>query len=180
MIGVKSADLKAIATTDIDIEHEACEDIENALAFFFTGVRCEPIERSGIVLVYAEKDYDPLQIVRNLVRSNIRCYWAIPIYTTCKTSYEDITKCVLEFLLLSNIPKPIKLIFKCRKRGWSIDSCSKLLRYLGQIIEALDIAEIEFKKPEYVVRLEILGELTGISFYSIESEKEFRVARQAI
>ncbi|MEL9939604.1 MAG: THUMP domain-containing protein [Ignisphaera sp.] len=177
MIGVKSADLKAIATTDIDVEHEACEDIENALAFSFAGVRCEPIERGGVVLVYAEKDYDPLQIVKTLVRNNIRCYWVIPIHATCKTSYEDISKCVLELLLLSNVSKPIKLVFKCRKRGWSIDSCSKLSRYLGQLIEALGIAEIEFRKPEHVVRIEILGELTGISFYSIEFEKEFRVAR---
>ncbi|MDK6028056.1 hypothetical protein QPL79_01585 [Ignisphaera sp. 4213-co] len=177
MIDVKSTELKAIITTDIDLEHETCEDIENALAFSLSSVQCLPLERSGIALVYAEKHSDPLQIVKKLIRSSVRCHWVFPIYASCKSMYEEIKKCVMELLLLSNVSKPIKMVCRCRKRGWSIDSCSRLVKYIGSFLESLNIVVVDYKNPEYVLRLEIVNEITGLSFYHKTQEREFRMGR---
>jgi tRNA(Ser,Leu) C12 N-acetylase TAN1 len=177
MIGVKGSELKAVITTDIDLEHEACEDVENILFYVTSNASCMPLEREGLALVYADKDADPTSLAKILARNHIRGYWVYPVHKSCKASYEDIARCVLELLLLSNVSKPVRVLGKCRKRRSSIDSCTRLLRYIMAPIESLNIAIVDFEKPEYILRIEIVHDIAAISLYQASEEKLFKVQR---
>jgi tRNA(Ser,Leu) C12 N-acetylase TAN1 len=177
MISVKSSELKLIATTSIDLEHEACEDIENVLVFIVSSVRCIPLERGGVVLVYTDDGYDPLKLIKTLVQSDVRCFWIYPVYKACRASYEDVLKCSLELLLQSSVSKPIRLLGKCRKRGVYIDSCSNLLKYVMPFLESLNIVSVDFKRPEYILRIEVVGSIAALSLYPASIENTFRVKR---
>lgn len=177
MIVVKSTELKLVATTGIDLEHEACEDIENALAFTVSNVCCIPLERSGVVLVYADRNADSLKLAKTITQIGVRCFWVYPVHKACRASYEDVLKCSLELLLLSSISKPIRLLGKCRKRGVHIDSCSKLLKYTMPHLESLGIILVDFKNPEHILRIEIVNAMAALSLYPASSEGTFKVKR---
>jgi len=177
VIDVKRAELKLIATTDIDLEYEACEDIENALAFVASNIYCVPLERRGLVLVYANRDLDSLRLAKTLTQSNVRCFWIYPVHKTCKASYEDISKCTFELISLANTSKPIKLLGKCRKRGMHIDSCTKLLKHVMPQLESLNLIVVDFRNPEYILRIEIVNEIAALSLYPAIYENIFKVKR---
>jgi tRNA(Ser,Leu) C12 N-acetylase TAN1 len=177
MIGVKGSELKAVITTDIDLEHEACEDVENILFYVTPNASCMPLEREGLALVYADKGVDSTSLAKILAKNHIRGYWVYPVHKSCKASYEDIARCVFELLLLSNMSKPVRVLGKCRKRRLSIDSCTRLLRYIMAPIESLNIATVDFERPEYILRIEIVHDIAAISLYQASEERLFKVQR---
>lgn len=177
MINVKSAEPKVFITCDINKERDLCDDVLNILFSYGIEASCEYFYGRGFSVVYLEKDVDSERIVKYIVSRYVRGYWVIPIDMVCRSSYEDISRRAINAILLKGYRLPLVLIGVCRKRGNYIDSCSNLLRYVGEMIEGLGIAVVDFKNYTYILRLEIVYDKTFISVYGKENERIFKVAR---
>lgn len=178
MINVKGSEhLKVIVTTDIGLERFACIDIENIFMFSSINIFCISLENHGISVVLSPDPVDPFHIAKVIVSRHVRGYWAIPIQRVCKALYEDIVKASTELIFLLNVHRPVKIIGVCRKRGWYIDSCSSLLKYIGNFIESIDIAEVDFHNYEYILRIEIIQNIAGLTIYRKEDEKLFKIKK---
>ncbi len=178
MIDVKSSEhIIGIVTGKIGLENDICQDIMNVLIFIDRGFSCRPLLGRGISIIYSDKKLsDTLTIVRTLVQHNIKGFWIIPIDIVCRASYEDIAHCSLELILTKRINRyPIRILGKCRKRGNYIDSCSSLLKYVGSYIEMIGIVEVDFQKYEYILRIEVIDNIAGISIYRRDIESLFRI-----
>ncbi len=170
---------KLFATTRIGREVAAAEEIENAFLGLGIEVLTEAYERRGIVIVKAPKEADPLELVGILrSRAPSRVYWCLPINMVVETSYENIARGCTELVLLSKFAKPFRLICICRKRGNYIDSCSRLTRVVGDQLEKLGLAEVDFRAYEYVLRIEILDRYSYLSLYKRSEEPLFRFKTQ--
>ncbi len=178
VIGIRSTEnLKLIITTDVGLEKLLCSDVENAFLLHYINISCIPLENSGISVVLSSDPVDPFHLARVVTSRYVRGYWAIPIQRVCKASYEEIAKASIELLLLTTASKPIKTVGICRKRGWYIDSCSSLLRYIGNIIESLNIAEVDFHNYEYIFRIEVIQDIAGLTLYRRADAELFRIKR---
>lgn len=179
MIDVKTAEPRIFITCDIYKERYVCEDVLNILFSHGIDALCEGFNGRGFSVVYLEKSMsiDVLSVARFLVLRNIRGYWVIPIDASCRASYEEIARCVVDVILLKGYSLPLQLIGVCRKRGNFIDSCSSLLRYVGERIEGLGIAVVDFRNYSYILRLEIAYDTAFISLYRRGEEHLFRVVR---
>lgn len=179
MIGVKSAEmLRLIVTTDVGFEKFICMDIENILLMSsIEGASCLPLENHGISAILSTDPVDPFYLARIIASRYIRGYWAIPIQRVCRASYEDIVRASIELLFFSVDQRPVKIVGLCKKRGWYIDSCSSLLKYVGNAIESLGIAEVDFHSYEYTLRIEVIYEVAGLTIYRRGDEKLFKIKR---
>lgn len=178
MIDVKSSEhIIGIVTGKIGLESDICQDVMNVLIFIDRGFSCRPLFGRGISIIYSDKKFsDSLTIVKTLLQHSIKGFWIIPIDVVCRASYEDIAHCSLELILTKRIDRyPPKILGKCRKRGNYIDSCSSLLRYVGNYIEMIGIGEVDFKRYEYILRIEIIDNIAGISIYRRDLESLFRI-----
>uniref|UniRef100_A0A7C2VHP5 Uncharacterized protein n=1 Tax=Ignisphaera aggregans TaxID=334771 RepID=A0A7C2VHP5_9CREN len=175
MIGVENAEPRIFITCGIHKERYVCEDVLNILYSYGIDAVCKDFSGKGFSVVYIDRSgVDVLRVVRYLVSRNVRGYWVIPIDSVCRTSYEDIARCAVN-LVLSRASLPLRLVGVCRKRGNLIDSCSNLLRYVGDSLERLGIAVVDFKNYSYVLRIEIVYDTTFISLYEKSAESSFRV-----
>lgn len=178
MIGVKGAEnLKLIITTDVGLEKLVCIDVENIFLLSSIAISCMPLENSGISAILSTESVDPFYLAKVISSRYVRGYWAIPIQRVCRASYEEITKASIELLLLSTVNRPSRIIGICRKRGWYVDSCSSLLRYVGNMIESLGIAEVDFHSYEYVLRIEIVQNIAGLTLYRRGYEDLFKIRK---
>ncbi|MEM4848625.1 MAG: hypothetical protein QXM55_03225 [Ignisphaera sp.] len=177
MIDVKSTEPRVFITCSIYKERYVCEDVMNILFSYGVEANCRWFDGKGFVVVDLGKDVDILWVVKLLVSRHVRGYWVIPIDIVCRTSYEDIVRCAINTLMLKGYRLPLSVVGVCRKRGNIIDSCSNLLRYLGERIENLGIAVVDFKGYTHVLRIEIVYDVTYISLYERKNEQMFRVRR---
>ncbi len=180
MIDVKSSEhVIGIVTGKVGLENDICQDVMNILIFIGRDFGCRPLFGKGLSIIYSGRRFsDSLIIVKALVQHNIRGFWIIPIDIVCKASYEDIAHRSLELILTKKIDRyPPKIIGKCRKRGNYIDSCSSLLKYVGNYIEMTGIADIDFREYEYILRIEIINDVAGLSLYRRDVEPLFRIRK---
>ncbi|MEM1541052.1 MAG: THUMP domain-containing protein [Ignisphaera sp.] len=177
MIDVKVTEPMIMITCGIGNEESVCSEVLDILFSYGIEARCSWFSGRGFVVVYMERQLNVYTVVRYIVSRNVRGYWVIPIDFVCSTSYEHIARSVVDAILLKGYRLPIKAIGRCRKRGNIIDSCSSLLRYIGNIIENLGIAVIDFRNYEYIIRIEVVYENTFISIYSRSDENLFRIKR---
>jgi len=175
MIGVKGSEPRLFITTVFGREAVAALEVESTLLDMCPDVVAEYSKRKGIVVVFSkvcDNPYAMLLRLRSRGASAIR--WAIPLRGYIRAQYEDIKKACHEIVLLYPYPKPIKMVGVCRKRGWYIDSCSRLLRYVGEHLENLGIAEIDFRNYEHVLRIEIVEDTAFLAIYRRHEEKLLR------
>lgn len=177
MIDVKSAEPKIFITCDIYREKDLCEDVLNIVFSYSIKAKCIWFYGKGFSVVFLEDVVDVYKVIKYLVSRYIRGYWVLPIDRVCVSSYEDIVRCTIDVILLKYSSLPLSVIGLCRKRGGYIDSCSNLLRYVGEAIENLGIAIIDFKHYEYVLRIEVVYDKTFLSIYRKCDEPMFRIAR---
>lgn len=154
-----------------------CSDVENVFLLQSINIYCIPFENVGISAVIAADSIDPIHLARVATSRYIRGYWAIPIQRVCRASYEDIARTSIDLLLLSTVSRPVKAIGMCRKRGRYIDSCTSLLRYIGNIVESLDLVDVDFRNYEYILRIEVVQDIAGLALYRREDEELFRIRR---
>jgi tRNA(Ser,Leu) C12 N-acetylase TAN1 len=178
MMFVKSAEPRVFITCDVGKEEVVCDDVKNILFTIGVDVECRSFGGKGFAVVYLGGDIDVFKVVRTLVSRFVRGYWVIPIDKVCRSSYEEVAKCATEVVLLKDSGLPLHLVGVCRKRGFAIDSCSNLLRYVGEKLESLGIAVVDFKDYDYVLRIEVVYEDTFLSLYRKEQETLFRVQRR--
>lgn len=179
MIDVKTAEPRIFITCDIYKERYVCEDVLNILFSYGVDALCRGFDGRGFSVVYLRKSapIDVLRIARLLVLRNIRGYWVIPIDASCRASYEEVARCTIDVVLLKGYSLPLRLVGVCRKRGSFIDSCSNLLRYVGERVEDLGIAVVDFRDYSYILRLEVVYDTAFISLYRRGEEHLFKVAR---
>jgi len=126
-----------IVTCGVGKEKFVCDDVKNILFSVGVDVECRSFDGRGFVVIYFGDDVDVIKVVRILVSRYVRGYWVIPIDMVCRSSYEEVSKCAIEIILLKGLDLPLRLVGVCRKRGFAIDSCSNLLRYVGEKIRVL-------------------------------------------
>lgn len=177
MIDVKSTEPRVFITCDIYSERYVCEDVMNILFSYGVEANCRWFDGKGFVVVDLSEDVDVFRVVKLLVSRHVRGYWVIPVDIVCRSSYEDISRCATNVIMLKGVNLPLSVVGVCRKRGNFIDSCSKLLRYVGEKIEDLGIAVVDFKGYTHVLRIEIVYDVTYISLHERENEQTFRVRR---
>ncbi|MCC6015802.1 MAG: hypothetical protein LM582_02015 [Desulfurococcaceae archaeon] len=178
MMYVKSTEPRVFITCGVGKEKFVCDDVKNILFSVGVDVECRSFDGRGFVVIYFGDDVDVIKVVRILVSRYVRGYWVIPIDMVCRSSYEEVSKCAIEIILLKGLDLPLRLVGVCRKRGFAIDSCSNLLRYVGEKLESLGIAVVDFKDYDYVLRIEVVYEDTFLSLYRKEQETLFRVQRR--
>lgn len=169
--------MKLIITTDVGLEKLLCIDVENVLLLYSANISCTPLESSGVSVVLSAESVDPFHLVRIVTSRHVRGYWAIPIQRVCRASYEDVAKASIELMLLSTVKRPVKAVGMCRKRGRYIDSCTSLLRYVGGALESLGLMNVDFHDYEYILRVEVVYEVAGLTLYRKEDEVQFRIRK---
>ncbi len=175
MIDVKGSEPRLFITTVFGREAVAALEVESALLDMCPDIVAEYSRRKGIVVAFSKICSDPYAMLLRLrSRGASAVRWAIPLKSHARARYEDIRKVCYEIVLLYPYSKPIKVVGVCRKRGWYIDSCSRLLRYVGEHLESLGIAEVDFKGYEHVLRIEIVEDIALLSIYRKHEEKLFR------
>lgn len=177
MINVKSTEPCIFITCDIRSEEALCREVLDVLFSYGIDAKCLWFYGVGVVIIYLKNCHDTYTIVKHIISRNVRGYWVIPIDFVCSTRYEHIMRCAINSILLKELKLPIRIIGRCRKRGNFIDSCSSLLKYVGNVIESLGIAIVDFHNYDYVMRIEIVYENTFISVYRKIDENLFRVRR---
>lgn len=170
----KAEHLRVILTTRVRREDLACTDVENVL-FLYGGVTCKPITGVGIALVFTSYRASPHELAKLLASRNVRAHWAIPVDLACRASYEDVYRGALNLLLAAELRRPLKLVGRCRRRGTTLDSCSRLLKFVGERLEALGLVEVLYSGYDYVLRIELLERLAALSLYHRDEEEAFRV-----
>jgi len=168
VIVVKDSELvpRLLVTTGIGRERRVCEDITNALFFRNEPVEVRPLERRGLVIVYSCRSCDPWALVHALRGAGIAgAFWAIPIQRSVPARYEYVARGCLDLVLLELEKHPVRIVAVCRKRGNYIDSCSRLCRYVGEYLERLGIIEVDFRRYEYILRIEIVDSDAHLSIY---------------
>ncbi len=175
---VKGSEPLLLITTSVGKENVLAEELENALFLEVPELRVKPLHRRGLVLVYGRKQGLEVARILDILRSKrvSRALWAIPIDLRCRAAYEDIKKSAVELIMFKLSGLPVLILCKCRKRGINIDSCSRLCRYLGEHLEALGIAVVDFRKYDYVLRIEIIDEDALLTIYERGKEKAFRIS----
>ncbi|MEM4513851.1 MAG: THUMP domain-containing protein [Ignisphaera sp.] len=177
MIDVENAEPRVFITCDIYREKYVCEDVMNILFSYGVEANCRWFHGKGFVVVDLGREVDVFRVIKFLVSRHVRGYWVIPIDIVCRSRYEDVTKCITNVIMLKGVNLPLSVVGVCRKRGNFIDSCSRLLRYVGEKIEDLGIAVVDFKGYTHVLRVEIVYETTYISLYERKDEQMFKVHR---
>jgi len=177
--GVKDSELapRLLITTFIGRERRVGEDVMNALFFKLKRIEVVPLVRRGIVIVFSEPDCDPWHMLNALRSLHIAgAFWAIPVERYAVARYEYIARECMELVLTKPQHLPVTFIALCRKRGNYIDSCSRLCRFVGQRIESLGVAEVDFRSYEYVLRIEIVDDRAYISMYRRSDEPMLRIS----
>ncbi len=175
MIDVKGSEPRLFITTVFGREDVAALEVESALLDMCPDIVAEYSKRKGVVVVFSKICSDPYAMLLRLrSRGASAIRWAIPLRSYVRARYEDIRKACCETVLLYPYPKPIKVVGVCRKRGWYIDSCSHLLRYVGEHLESLGVAEVDFRNYEHVLRIEIVEDIAFISVYRRHDERLLR------
>ena len=115
----------------------------------------------GVVLIYTKLDpFKALSIIRKNPTSVV--FKVVPLERCVKTSLNNIVNTGLE-LAKKRIKKNNTFIVDCIRRGRYVESSVVVERTLGaRIIKELG-AKVSFKNPEYIVRVEVLGEIACIS-----------------
>ncbi len=169
MILVKGSELHTqstlFITTTFDKEELVAEDLMNLLIPYDQNIIVTPYRRRGIVVVTSQAPELDLRRLYSLVLNFRPRHIAsvVPILRIARALYEEIKKSLYEIILLTPIKKPFKFVILCRKRGFSIDSCSKVKRFVGSFLEDLGLVDVDFKNYEYFVRIEILDDRAYIS-----------------
>ncbi|NPA96095.1 MAG: hypothetical protein GXO32_00655 [Crenarchaeota archaeon] len=173
---VKGSEPIAIATTRVGREKALAKELENALLLEVEELKVVPMERMGLVIVFGRcaSGIEVHKIAR--ARGVAQAFWIIPVDVCTVARYEDVRRASLELVLVKARGLPIKLLCKCRKRGMNIDSCSRLCRFVGELLESLGVVEIDFKGFEYVLRIEIVKECAYLSLYRRNEEQTFRLS----
>ena len=165
MIVVKGTEPRLLLTTRIGKERATSEEVVSALFDIDPEVYVEPLDNRGLLVVYSQIK-DPFALIDALITKRVsRVFNAIPVDTSCTARYEDICRSCIELVLLRGFRLPIRFIALCRKRGWEVDSCSRLVRYVGETIEKLGIGEVEFKHYDYILRIEVVDNKAFLSLY---------------
>ncbi|HIP56576.1 MAG TPA: hypothetical protein EYH02_00680 [Ignisphaera aggregans] len=175
MIEVKGSEPRLLITTVFGREAMAALEVESALLDMCRDVVVEYRRRKGLVIVFSSVCRDPYSMVLRLrARGCSAIRWAIPLQSYVRSRYEDIRRACRDIVMFYPERKPIILVGICRKRGWYIDSCTRLLKFVGEDLESLGIAEVDFKRYSYVLRIEIVDDVAFLSLYRRSDEHLFR------
>lgn len=152
---------KLLVTTGKGKEKQAIEEIVNILFEYDNGAYGEKTVFDGVVLIYTSLEpKDAIEIIRKKPTSVI--FKVIPIEMCVKTSLEEIVDKALE-LAKEYISKGDTFMVDCIRRGRLIQSSVIVEKTLGkEIVEKIG-GIVSFRNPKYIIRIEIIGELTGIS-----------------
>ena len=174
---VKGSEPIAIATTRVGKEGALAKELENALFLSVRNLVVLPLERRGIVIVFGERESVDVASIPRLVKSRgvTRASWIIPVDCCTIARYECVRKASMHLVLTKLRNLPVKMVCRCRKRGLEIDSCSKLCRFVGSLLEDLGLVEVDFRRFDYVLRIEIVDAYAYLSLYQREAEREFRI-----
>jgi len=155
---------RLLITTVYGKERRVIEEIENVVLRELSVLpRCEVVY-GGLILVYG--GFDPRQALQTLSKYRLSFVGSVvPVDVAVRASYECISRAVRELIFLQPVRRPIKILGVCRKRGRSIDSCSRLLKYIGEHLESLGIVEVDFDSYEYVIRIEVVDELALVTLH---------------
>lgn len=171
------AEPRVFITCDIHAEKSLCEEVMNILFGYGIEAYCRWFPGRGFVVVHIGGEIDAHKVVKYLVSRHIRGYWVVPVDSVCRASYEDVARSVLNVVLLKASSLPIRIVGVCRKRGNAVDSCSNLLKYVGEYVERLGVAIVDFRGYTHIVRIEIVYDIALVSLYRSDEEEGFRVFR---
>jgi len=152
---------KLLVTTSKGKENQAIEEILNILFEYDNSVQGLKTEYDGVILVYTSLNpKEAVKIIRNKPTSVI--FKVIPLETCVETSLENIVSAGLK-LAVKYISKGDSFIVDCVRRGRYVPSSVSVEKALGkEIVQKLG-GIVSFKKPKYIVKVEIIGKISGIS-----------------
>lgn len=152
---------KLLITTSKGKEKQAIEEVVNILFEHDSEAYGAKTEFDGVVLVYTSLEpKQALNIIKKKPTSVI--FKVVPIEACVKTSLENIVRKALE-IARNRIFKGDTFVVDCIRRGRLVQSSVIVERTLGKaIVEELG-GIVSFKNPKYIVRVEVVGEITGIS-----------------
>ena len=152
---------KLLITTGKGKERQAIEEVVNILFEYDSEAYGVKTVFDGVVLVYTSLDPKfALNVVKKKPTSVI--FKVVPLEACVKTSLESIVHKGLE-LARKYISEGDTFIVDCIRRGRLVQSSVVVERALGKIIAEKLGGIVSFKNPKYIVRVEIVGEITGIS-----------------
>ncbi len=152
---------KLLVTTGKGKENQAIEEIINILFEYDSGAYGEKTVFDGVVLVYTSLNPKfALNVIKKKPTSVV--FKVVPLEVCVETNLRNIVHEGLE-LARKYISKGDTFIVDCVRRGRFVESSVIVERTLGKAIAEELGGIVSFKNPKYIVRVEVIGKITGIS-----------------
>jgi len=153
--------LKLVITTPAGKEDQAINEVIDILLPLDENIRVEKTKYPGVIVVYSSlNSHDLARVLYNSPTSTI--IRIVPCDVCVETSIESIIKAVLnltEGVFNSNT----KFMVDCIRRGRRVKSSLDVEKYVGWEIVKRYGSKVSFSKPEYIVKVEIIDEITCIA-----------------
>lgn len=153
--------LKLVITTPAGKEDQAINEVIDILLSLDENVKVEKTKYPGVIVVYSS--LNPHDLARILYTSPTSTIIRIVPCDICvKTSIKSIVKAVLnltEKVFNSNI----KFMVDCIRRGRKVESSLDVEKYVGWEIVRKYGSKVSFSKPDYIVKIEVIDEITCIA-----------------
>lgn len=152
---------KLLITSPHGKEERAIEEVFNILFPLDISVECEKTRYPGVVLVYTNLDSREATIkIKNYPTSYI--FRVVPVDCCTYTSIEEILKAV-QNLSLEKLGSNKRFYVDCIRRGRRIPSSTYVEKVVGEYIVKNLNWKVDFQKPDYIIKIEVVDDLTCIS-----------------
>jgi len=152
---------KLLITCPHGKEERAIEEVMNILLLQDINAKCELTPYPGVVLVYTKlSSRSAFLKIKNSPTSYI--FRVVPLDVCVETSLENIVEASLK-LARCKVHKNVRFHVDCIRRGRYVSSSVLVERTVGkEIVEKLG-GIVDLKKPDYIVRIEVIGVISCIS-----------------
>lgn len=148
-------------TTSKGKENQAIIEILDILYEFDEEAYGVKTEFDGVILIYTKLNAkEALHILRKKPTSVI--FKIVPLEECVETNLENIVKTGLK-LAKKYISKNDTFIVDCIRRGRYVKSSVIVEKTLGAEVIKNIRARVSFKEPKYIIKVEVIGKLTGLS-----------------
>lgn len=155
---------KLLVTSPHGKEKRAIEEVFNILFSKDQNVYCEATLYPGVILIYTSLDS---RAAARAIREHVTSYVfrVVPVDYCTETSISNILNAISS-VLRDKIGYEKRFYVDCTRRGRRVSSSLYVERTIGGFIVENFKCRVDFSNPDFIVKIEIVGDLTCISILS--------------